>query len=85
MDLLSVKIHNVPECPRFTSFLAFQMPNIELKLFSVSSFWSQTNSEKLIVTLNEIASFQTEDEILFGNNFDIDFRQVFKYLKGYAR
>ena len=74
--------HYVPDSHLF---LAFQMPNIELKLFSVSSFWSQTNSEKLIVTLNEIASFQTEDTILFGNNFDIDFRQVFKYLKGYAR
>ena len=56
----------------------------DLKLFSVSFLWSQTNSEKLNVTLNEVANFQTDTWILNGNDFDIDFRQVFKNLDCYA-
>ena len=53
----------------------------DLKLISVSFLWSQTNSEKLNVTLNEVANFQNDTWILNGNDFDIDFRRVFKSLR----
>ena len=78
----------VPDPPFFpyNTDLEFQNCQIsdlidDLKLFPVSFLWSQTNSEKLNVTLNEVANFQTDTWILNGNDFDIDFRRVFKSLR----